>query len=98
MRVPIKSKYINETVELEFKLYANGSTAIVATSLEYEPMFTATVALEETPKPGYVFLKGWSENEGIPEALVSAGIVELTGKTVKAGFCEAQEAKLLKAE
>ena len=98
MKVKIKSKYTNEMVELTFRFYGNGSTAITGTSLEHEPLFTATVALDEIPKPGYVFLKGWSENEGIPAALVSAGIVKLTGKTIPTGYCEAQEAQLLKAD
>ena len=98
MEVHIKSKYSDEMTELAFNFYDNGSTAITGTSLEGEPLFTATVALDETPPPGHVFLKGWSENEGIPEALVAAGIVELTGKTIQTGYSEAQEAKLLKAD
>ena len=63
-----------------------------------EPLFKATVAIDEVPPPGHVFLKNWSENEGIVEALIVAGIVELTGRTVKTGFCEALEAKVLKAD
>jgi len=67
MEVLIKAKYCNETVDLSFSKYGNGATAIQATSLEGEPLFTATVALELKPRKGYVLLKGWSENEGIPE-------------------------------
>jgi len=93
--IDVKSKYINEMVELVFAHYANDSVAIKGISLDGEPMFTATVALDEKPSEGCVFLKGWSENEGIPEALVKAGIVELTGRRVKTGYCEAVEAKLL---
>ncbi len=96
MQIPVKSKYTNEMVILNWdRHYANGSRAITATTLQGEPQFTATVALDELPADGCVFLKGWSENKGIPEALVKAGIVELTGRTVPAGFCEAIEAKLL---
>ena len=98
MKAKIESKYNNEMVELSFNFYENGSTAISGTSLEGEPLFTATVALDKIPPAGHVFLKGWSENEGIPEALVKAGIVNLTGNTVKTGYCVAQEAKLLKAD
>ena len=98
MKVYIKTKYCNEEVELLFGHYGNGSTAIQAMSLQGEPIFRATVALDEIPVKGFVFLKGWSENEGVPEALVKAGIVELTGRKIKAGYCEAQEAKLLLSE
>ena len=50
---------------------------------------------EHALKEGHVFLKGWSENEGVPEELDRLGIVELTGRKVRTGFVKAQEAKLL---
>lgn len=46
--------------------------------------------------PGHVWLKGWSENEGAPEALEAAGLVRLTGATWPTGYVEAQEAEILK--
>ena len=95
MRIKVKAKYIKGEVDLVFGHYQDGSTAIRAFSLDGEPMFTATVALDEVPPAGHVFLKGWSENEGIPESLVSAGIVKLTGRTIPTGYCEAFEAELL---
>lgn len=95
MQIHVKTEFINERVVLEFGKYGNGSIAIRATTLNGEPQFCATVAVEPLPAAGCVFLKGWSENEGIPEALVKAGIVELTGRKVTNGFCEAVEAKLL---
>lgn len=99
MRIPIKSKYTNEMVILNVDShYGDSSQAITitATTLEGEPQFTATVSIVgELPAEGCVFLKGWSENEGIPEALVKAGVVELTGRKVRVGFSEAIEAKLI---
>jgi len=95
MKITVNTKYIKGEVELQFGKYPNGSTSIQAFSLYGEPEFTATVALEVLPREGCVFLKGWSENEGIPAALVKAGIVELTGKKLPTGYCEAEEAKLL---
>ena len=95
MEIDVKSKYTNERVILWGGEYGNGSPAIFATTLFGEPQFTATVALDELPAKGCVFLKGWSENEGIPESLVDNGIVELTGKIVPTGYCEAIEARLL---
>jgi len=98
MKAHINSKYCDEEVELLFGHYEDGSTAIQAISLQGEPMFIATVDLDEKPAEGCVFLKGWSENEGVPNALVKAGIVELTGRKIKTGYCEAEEAKLLLKE
>ncbi len=42
-----------------------------------------------------VFLKGWSECSGFPEALERAGVVKLTGRTVSTGHAKAQAAILL---
>lgn len=42
-----------------------------------------------------VFIKNWGENEGVAEALVAAGIIKFTGKTVPAGFCQAEVAYLM---
>ena len=96
MKIHVKTKYTDEDVVLDLsRKYGNGSRAITAATLFGEPQFTATVALDELPAEGCVFLKGWSENEGIPEALVKAGVVELTGRTFPTGYCEAIEAKLL---
>jgi len=96
MKIHAKTKYTDEEVELHFGQYDDKSVAIQAVSLEQEPLFTATVCLDEPAKEGHVFLKGWSENEGVPEALVKAGVVKLTGRTVQTGYCEVVEARLLK--
>ena len=95
MEVPIAARYINEMVSLEFGRYGNHSIAIRGYSDTHEPLFTATVGLDEIPRKGHVFLKGWSENEGIPKALEKAGIVKLTGRTIPTGFSQVQEAELL---
>ena len=94
MQVHVATKYYTGDVELRFGKYGNESVAIQAV-VSGEPQFVATVALDELPPDGHVFLKGWSENEGVPEALAKAGIVELTGRVLPTGYCEAQEAKLL---
>ena len=60
-----------------------------------EPLFKATVNLLLPPRKGHVWLKGWSENEGIPQALADAGIVELTGTHAQTGHASADEACLL---
>jgi hypothetical protein len=98
MKVKVSAKYCKEEAELTFAKYSNGSMAIIGYSEFGEPLFTATVALSQLPPEGHIFLKGWSENEGIPEALEKAGIVKLTGRTIPTGYVEAVEAKLLTSE
>lgn len=61
-----------------------------------DPWATATVNLPQEDLPdGYAFMHGYSENEGLPEALAKAGVIELTGKKVKTGFVEVEIAKIL---
>lgn len=62
-----------------------------------EPIATATVAIAgRYPPEGHVFIKDWSENEGMLATLQSAGIVHDTGIRVKTGYCEAALCRLLK--
>jgi hypothetical protein len=79
--------------------YRSGETAIEILGEDGEPQATASVALApygaRVTGPGYVWLKGWSENEGLPEALVQAGIVRLTGRVHATGFVEALEAEVI---
>lgn len=96
LKIDVKTAYMNEEVLIEFAKYANGRTAIRAYSTSGEPAFTATVNIPEAvPGEGCVFLKGWAENEGIPEALVKAGVVTLTGRKIATGMCAADEAKII---
>jgi len=96
IRIHAKTRYLDNDAELKFNHYSNGSIAIYLLDPQTgERLSVATVALDELPDKGCVFLKGWSENQGIPECLVKEGVVELTGKKIKTGFCEALEAKLL---
>ena len=77
--------------------YSDGSTALIIQS-ERGKEATATVCLAPegpTPENGFVWLKGWSENEGIPEALEKAGIVKRTGDVFPTGFVFAELAELL---
>lgn len=78
----------------------DGSTALISSPGTPDQQ-TYTVCLWEPPaplRPGHVWLKGWGENEGAPEALEEAGLVELTGETWPTGYVEAQEGKLVRRE
>jgi len=94
MEISVNTKYCKGTVELVFGKYGDGSPAIQAFQGR-EPMFVATVALDVVPPWNHVFLKGWSENEGVPAALEKAGIVKRTGRKIPTGYVEAEEAELL---
>lgn len=92
----IQSKYVNCSCEIEQLQYGDGSPALKLSN-QGEPMAVATVCIDVPASDGHVWLKGWSENEGIPEALESAGVIKLTGRTFPTGFVEAQEGLLLPA-
>ncbi len=91
------AKYFRPATVLISQYPHDGSTALVADpGTENQQVYT--VCLYDPPAPmrsGHVWLKGWGANEGAPEALEDAGLVKLTGMTWPAGFCMAQEAKLL---
>lgn len=83
---------------IRFDQYRSGETAIEVVDQHGEAQYVATVALVPygAPHPGEygVWLKGWSENEGVPEALAAAGVVTLTGRRYPTGYCEAHHADL----
>lgn len=73
--------------------YAEGATAlIVKWDDDYTPEYIATVnmAMSRPLATNEVWLKGWSENEGVPEALEKAGVLKLTGETMPCGYANAQ--------
>lgn len=76
-------------------VYRDGSPALKCLDQVGHPQFTATVCIEgQRPKPGHVFIKDWSENEGVLDALLEAGIVEEPIRNVTCGFSVAHECKL----
>ncbi len=74
--------------------YGEGAVALMVESARGREA-VATVNLPEVNlPPRQIILKGWSENEGIPEALEKAGLVKLTGETIPTGFCFAEIAEM----
>jgi len=45
-------------------------------SVTGEPHATCTLCHDEAPREGYVFIKDYSENEGIPSLLAKNGVIE----------------------
>lgn len=81
--------------------YADGTTALKIMSMDGsgESEAIATLCLigyESAPSiaPNQVWLKGYSENIGIPEALEAAGLVKLTGATFPLMMADAILAEL----
>ena len=79
-------KFKNWTCAVKYVFYANNVQAIqLVDAHDGSAIATASVNLEEFGKHGslarYTWIKTWSENEGILEALVDAGIVRATGET-----------------
>jgi hypothetical protein len=70
--------------------YGNGRPALqLVDASDGEPIATATVNLPDLPAgPNQVFIKDYSENEGMLKALTEAGVVKPTGETVRSGFVE----------
>src|SRR5690606_26474210 len=61
------------------------------------PVATATVCIQGYPfEEGTTAIKEYSENQGILEALVSAGIVKEEGKSCMGGVTAAPVVKILK--
>lgn len=89
----------------DYDLYASkyeyGGTALMAINPNSGGReFVASVFMEGlVPEDeNTIWLKGWSENEGIPEELEGHGVIEFTGKTAQAGFATAHEAVILDSE
>lgn len=73
----IKTKYLNADCQITRGQYGNGREALMLVdALTGERQATATVNIPEVDCPiGHVFIKNYSENEGMLEALVAAGVV-----------------------
>lgn len=80
------------TIGISF--YEGGAIALTINSeIGVEAKATVNIPEIELPKD-HVILKNWSENRGIPEAMVKSGLVELTGESVDNGFVQAPIAKM----
>jgi hypothetical protein len=87
MKIHLKTKYMDEDVELVLNQYASDPTGRSiridgrdpATG---EPVCTFTAFVQATPRlpSNRVILKDYSENEGYPEALVAAGLGKIIRK------------------
>lgn len=81
---------------VKFARYRNSRIAIELICVDGEPYTTATVNLpHDELGENCVFIKTYSENEGVLAALEKAGVVKATGRVVESGFVSIPEAQLL---
>ena len=107
--VLIKTKYSNEMCNIQFGKYAaDKSISMQLVCSDGEPFATATVCLPDmmkhitnwptyTPHTGHkvVFIKNWSENEGILQSLIEAGVVSQPFAHIPTGYVYADACYLL---
>lgn len=84
----------------EFDRYRNGQLNLqLYTKETAEPWLTASVAVagEDLPE-GCMFVKDYSENQGVVSMLFNAGVIEAEPvKTVRSGFVEISAYRLTEA-
>lgn len=99
MQINIKTKY---TAQGDYVLtnpgrYVDGSQILEIMGND-GPQFRATVCVpDRAPEPGYVMIKDWSENEGVLNALINAGVIEKPVREWPINFVTAHECKLTDA-
>jgi hypothetical protein len=86
---PWMKRYKTYTVEVMMATYDHGDrpAILLVDPLSHEGIATASVNLPDFPiGPHQVFVKDWSENEGMLVWLVENGIVRDTGEVVPTGY------------
>jgi hypothetical protein len=85
-----------QTFGLSFRRYADNGRVVIDLVDDEGVYARATSNLPEvTLAPDEVIIKDWSENAGMTEALVAAGVVEDTGRRVNAGYVQGTVCRLL---
>ncbi len=99
MKIYVCAKFLLGEVSVVFSKYPSSGGTAIALHRGGVREVVASVNLKAygypIPPQDEVWLKGWSENEGVLEALEKAGVVELTGLTIPAGYATAQHARII---
>lgn len=101
-------QFKNYTCETEWGQYVGGKIALKLMDGDPEgfgeQVATATVNLHDPAPPSniwdpkkQIWIKNWSENEGMYEALIQAGVITATERQWQAGFCMARLGTLTEA-
>ena len=90
-----ESPYGNYFLSAEFRKYPNGQTSIQLNDEEDGlPYCRATISVQNKLEDGEVAIKNYSENEGILESLISAGIVFPPHRVIDQGYVKIPVCKL----
>jgi hypothetical protein len=90
--ITIESRFIEGEIAVRFHRYNVDLRRVAITLLTLSGEALAKVTVHQPAvslAPEEVLIKDWSENEGLLEALVKAGVIETTGRTEPVGFEDA---------
>ena len=87
-------KFMGEELTPVLGQYANGQTSIQLIDQDGMPFMTASVAHDVNIADDCVIIKNYSENEGILQALIEAGIIEKPFCEIPVNFVTLYVAKL----
>ena len=93
-----RTQYVDlPAVDLYLSAYqSNGAPAIfIVDPADGQRVCTVTTNIDTPPAPGRVFVKTWSENEGVYEALVAAHVLGPVTRTLSNGQALVYECPLL---
>lgn len=85
----MKAIFLNEECDVKFHNYSNGRIAIQLVIAEppHEPMAVATLNIPSEPMaPDEVIIKDYSENAGMVDALIKAGVIYHPHRYVSSGW------------
>jgi hypothetical protein len=97
----MKVKFKEWNCDVNFRNYGNSGIAICLDDvIDGSPVAVASVNLEGIAEvnKGEIAIKDYSENEGMLDTLVNAGIVSKPLRYVQSGFVQIPICKLLKTE
>ena len=97
MTEPIRASFMQWDCEVQRLEYPGGRTALVLIDArDGDQVATVTVNLPDQPLgANEVFVKDWSENDGMVAAMERAGILRNTGEYVRAGYVVAPKCELI---
>jgi hypothetical protein len=88
LTVHLVTRFINQTVALVWNRYENGRLALdFVNPVTGGTITRPTVNLPDEPLENEeTFIKSYSENDGMVEALTALGLIERTGRLVQSSF------------
>lgn len=88
-----KVKFLGEECTLSLQAYMRGGHALQLLCEDGSPMAMATTWVEGL-EPQEMAIKDYSENEGIYDALLEAGVIQPYHRTIDSGFAKLKVVKL----